>query len=1356
MRHTVCLIALATLASGTVVGAEALSASALEFFESRIRPVLADQCYGCHNSAKKAEGGLALDDRASLLKGGDEGAIVVPGKPAESRLLAILRHEIKGVKMPKDAGKLDARVVADFEKWIALGAPDPRDKPPTADELAKAASWESVLEKRKKWWSFQAIGNPAPPPDTRENTWSEHPIDRFVFAKLQEKSLEPNASADPAALVRRMYFVLTGLPPAPKDAERWAEKLAQPGGAEELTDHLLASPQFGEKWARHWMDWMRYAESHGSEGDPVIENAWYYRDYLIRALNADVPFDQLVREHIAGDLLELPRINNELAIVESAIGPAHWRMVFHGFAPTDALEEKVRFVDDQINTFSKAFLGLTVSCARCHDHKFDPISQKDYYALFGILGSCRPGRAAIDTPEKLNANRDKLLALKPRIRTAIAAAWLNEAAKLRTTLLAPDGPWKAAEQPKFLLYPLFIQRKEAPDAKQFSEAWQRRVAAWNSERAQRDAYARRNCVRRWKLSSADDYASCFRVGIGLPARPQPSGEFALAASGDNVLTGIYPSGVYSNLLSAKHPARLSSGYVHLNDNDELWLRIIGGGNASVRYVVQDYPRGGTIYPEAQAPAEWHWQKFDLTYWNGDDIHFELCAGMDAPLLVKNEARSWFGIREALIVKKGELGPPIESREFLDPLFEAAEKSAPKNAAELAACYSAVLTASIQAWQAGAASEAQALLLDACIHQGLLSNRLDRLEGAKPLINEYRQLEQEIAVPSRVPGLEETLARNQALFERGNHKKPGAEVPRRFLEALDPTPYQGTQSGRRQLAEDVLRPDNPLTRRVIVNRLWHHLFGRGLVATPDNFGKLGAEPTHPELLDYLATRFKAHGGSLKETIRFMVTSKTWQMSSRQSEKAQRLDPDNFLLSHAAVRRLEAEAIRDAMLAVSGVLDSKLYGIPADGNSARRGVYLAVRRNALDPFLRAFDFPEPFSATGRRDSTNVPAQALTLMNDAHVAELAAAWAARVRDDENLTNDDARIRNMFLAAFGRPSSASEVARMKKYLDQTRAGQSEVAQQFVELKRQLDSRRDAVRMLLEPARARLLAEAKTKTIVAERELPKPVGRWEFKNGLNDTAGNAHAALHKGARVDGGALVVHRDGYALTAPLKQSIREKTLAAWVQLDGLDQRGGGVMSLQSANGAVFDAIVFAENDARQWLAGSNFYRRTQSLNASPEQDAGSRPMHIAIAYHADGRIAAYRDGLPYGTPYKSDGPVEFKAGDAVIGFGIRHLGGGANALLAGRILSAELYDRALSDDDIRAMTQAAPNFVSDARALAALSDDERRRVEEHVKRSAELEAQLARLSPLPDALDDKALWTEAARALWLFKEFIYLK
>ena len=1335
--------------------ADPLKPSQAEFFESKIRPVLIEQCYKCHNSATRADGELAVDHRAALLKGGEGGAIIVPGKPAESRLLAILRHEVVGLNMPQDGAKLDDRVIKDFETWIAMGAPDPREKPPTAEELAAATAWDQVLLKRKAWWCFQPIQDVASP-KLAANDWSAHPIDRFILQKLQEKNLKPTDSAEPRVLVRRLYFALIGLPPTAEEVQIWSDRLGKPDGFESLVEHLLESPHFGERWARHWMDWIRYAETHGSEGDPTIENAWQYRDYLIRALNGDVSYDQLVREHIAGDLLENPRLNKTLGINESMIGPAHWRMVFHGFAPTDPLDEKVRFIDDEINTFSKAFLGLTVSCARCHDHKFDAISQRDYYALFGILGSCRPGRNAINTTDELTRNRVPLSELKPKIRATIAASWLEHLPKLHQRLLTDSALWQKADQPKHLLQHWALLHQDLADGMSFDDAWKRRTAIWQADRQRRIDSVALPRFRSWNLGQPADHASWFRAGTGLDAQPSMAGEFAVAATGDNVLTGIYPAGVYSHKLTAKHAGNFSSGEVHLDDEYDLWVRVIGEGGSSIRYVVQDYPRDGTVFPVRKIANDWQWQKFDLAYWNGDDVHIELATGPDAPVIVNNEPRSWFGISEALIVKKGERGPVTDSLEFLDPLFETTIPQPPRSLEELAGRYVVAMISAVNAWQNHELTDAQARMLDVCLKQGLLPNRMDELIAAKPLIDEYRQLEAAIVVPTRVPGIQETVSRNQRLFERGNHKHPVEEIPRRFLEAIDSTPYETAQSGRRQLAEDLLREDNPLTRRVIVNRLWHHLFGRGIVATPDNFGRLGFQPTHPELLDYLATRFKSEGGSIKKMIRLIVTSKAWQLSSQPSDASQQIDPENEYLSHAHLRRLEAEAIRDALLRTTQNLNPELYGPPVDGRLPRRSIYVRVARNSLDPFLRVFDFPEPFSAMGRRDVTNVPAQSLTMLNDQRLDELAANWAGQLLTKSPESNDDERLNLMFLSALGRPALLAEVQQFKTYLATIKAERTQIAEQVATVRGQLDERKNAVQTLLETVRQRKRVEMKVDPELGKQPIPRPISRWQFEGDPHDVIGAAHGQLFDGAAVESGSLALHDRGYALTAPLTQTIKEKTLEVWVQLDNLTQRGGGVMTIQSRDGATFDSIVFAEQAPQEWLAGSNNFARTQPFQAFPETEAMNRPIHLAIVYQADGQVVGYREGRSYGKPYQTNGPHEFKAGETIIGFGIRHLPAGGNRMLAGRIVRAQLYDRALRAEEVLASSNASPFFVSDAQILAAMSEKERQQWIVDTQFMAQAEAKIKSWGSMVDAADPKSLWTDLARAMFLFQEFLFVK
>jgi len=373
------------------VGLAAPSAAELEFFESKIRPVLVAECYECHD-AKKQKAELRLDFRDGLLKGGENGPTIVPGNAPKSLLIQSITHAHEDLQMPKKRPKLDAKIIADFTAWVNQGAPDPRTAPPT-DSITPA--WSDLLTVRKNWWSFQPISRPAIPAGPASS-----PIDRFLDAKIIEAKLTPAAKADKATLLRRATYTLTGLPPTSAEITAF-ETDTSPEAYAKVIDRLLASPRYGEHFARHWMDLVRYADSHGSEGDPSIPQSWRYRDYLIRAFNADVPYDQFVREQIAGDLLPKPRLNASEHLNESALGTGHFRLVEHGYQPVDTLDEQVRNVDNQIDVVSKTFLGLTVSCARCHDHKFDPISQADFYAFYGIFASSRPGQVTVDSPERL-------------------------------------------------------------------------------------------------------------------------------------------------------------------------------------------------------------------------------------------------------------------------------------------------------------------------------------------------------------------------------------------------------------------------------------------------------------------------------------------------------------------------------------------------------------------------------------------------------------------------------------------------------------------------------------------------------------------------------------------------------------------------------------------------------------------------------------------------------------------------------------------------------------------------------------------------------------------------------------------
>ena len=394
---------------------------------------MAEQCYDCHNSTNKKKGGLALDWSQPLRKGGDSGEVIIPGDPDESLLIQSIRHQADVEDMPDKAPKLVDSVIADFTKWVRMGAPDPRHTQPAATSLEKEVrSWDDVRDDRKKWWSFQPITSPEPPKVNKAD-WSHNPIDAFVYDRLKQQELLPSDLADSHTLLRRVSLVLTGLPPSPDDVATFTSN-KDPKRYEKYVDTLLGSKAYAERWARHWMDWYRYSESHGSEGDPRIAFAQQYRDYLIRALEQDVPYDQLMIEHLAGDLLAKPRLNHETHINESAIGPAHLRMNPFGYGVVDAYQELVAFTDNQVDVVSKATMALTVSCARCHDHKFDPVSQKDYTRFYGVMISNRPATIVVDSQEKQRRHQDAIKQLKPQIKKAFTTYWLSQMESLEDRL----------------------------------------------------------------------------------------------------------------------------------------------------------------------------------------------------------------------------------------------------------------------------------------------------------------------------------------------------------------------------------------------------------------------------------------------------------------------------------------------------------------------------------------------------------------------------------------------------------------------------------------------------------------------------------------------------------------------------------------------------------------------------------------------------------------------------------------------------------------------------------------------------------------------------------------------------------
>ena len=798
-RQLILTLALipATLHAQSATQPTTETAEQIEYFETHIRPVLADRCYRCHgDDPDDVEAGLNLTHRDGLLSGGERGPALSPRNAEKSLIVKAIRYDDDDLQMPPD-GKLPAEVIARFEKWVAMGAPDPRDKPLEASSASDENTWQAVLKERKKWWSFQPIKD-VEPPRVADADFSRNPVDQFIAAEWKERRLKPAPLAEPSVLLRRLSYVLTGLPPSSAETRQFiaaAEENHQ-AAVEFAVDRLLESPRFGERWARHWMDWIRYAETHGGEGDPLIPNAWRYRDYLIRALNEDVPYDQLVREHIAGDLLEKPRINHELGLNESAIGTSQYRFVQHAYSPTDALDEQVRFTENQIDVISKAFLGVTVACARCHNHKFDPISQTDFYALYGIMASSRPAVITIDSAERQNMHKRELAALKPQLRKVLAEQWLTSVDHVAEKLLDPDKPYsdtidqvdrekdeeeddhdddaasnyrdgKVWQSERDVLY-VWRELHETPES-EFTAKWNSLVKEWQSSKQRIKSLSNSAKQARWDLTG-DDAEQWHSHGNGITAKPSSAGEFTLwlEHEDDRIVQNILPAGMYSHTLSDKHSGVLASPRF-LAKKSKVFVRI--AGNLSIaRYVVQNYPLVGETYPvTVLEEADWRWHEWDAGYWDGDHMHVEITTASDQPIHEEyRQDRSWFGISEAIVVEDGQPEPRDEIAYFISPLF--AHDNQPPARSGLATLYADTLRQCIVAWRNQTMSDSQARFLDYFVKNGLLPNDLETVPRAKELLTKYRELEEEIPVATRIPSVMECDSFDQRLFVRGNHRK----------------------------------------------------------------------------------------------------------------------------------------------------------------------------------------------------------------------------------------------------------------------------------------------------------------------------------------------------------------------------------------------------------------------------------------------------------------------------------------------------------------------------------------------------------------------------------------------------------
>ena len=1033
--------------------------ASVEFFEKHIRPILVARCIECHG-ADKQKGGLRLDTPAAIMTGGDQGPPVVPQKPEESLLIDAIGYQVEGFQMPPK-GKISDEEIRLLTEWVRRGAAIPKGL--AANPVVDASGGFSI-ESRRGHWSYAPVRRPPLPAIASSDTIMS-PVDSFLEQKRLANQLTAAPAADRVSLLRRVTYDLTGLPPTVMEIQTFVSD-SRPDAYQRQVDVLLASPRYGERWARHWLDLVRFAETLGHEFDFELPEAWRYRDYVIRAFNADIPYDAFVREHVAGDLLESPRRDPVSGMTESGIGPAFYWFGEASHSPVDVRQAQADRIDNQIDVLSKTFLAQSVACARCHDHKFDAISQKDYYAIAGFLKSSRYDQRSIDAPE-VRSKRLADFAEKKREGSAIAQRliadrWIKDIEDLPHRLnemptpahpAAPTDPlyvWQQLSNANgdlkgrsFTEVAAELQRKLS-DQKQRAET-SREIPFASFESSERS---------RWNIAGDALALSPDQIGLLSPALVDGKWKVSLTPRrfGD------------SRLVSRKLEGTLRSETFTI---DKTFVHIKAAGRGGrINVVIDGFalirdPIYGSLMIKLNDDRS-VWRTINLSKWQGHHAYIEFVdqsiANLTFPPGEATPPDGYFAVDEIVFSSHAEApgDPPqaINLTVLAEPV--------PTSLDELAERYRAVSAEAFSIVNDSAKAKPSmdhrlaASLLESLLSAGLLDQELPA-ESSKEQITRLQELAEEIEArdrewdrPSYVPSLADGTGEDEFLFIRGNHKTLAAPSSRRFLEVIDgPAPLPISKgSGRVELSERFTDPGNPLLSRVWANRIWRHHFGEGIVRSPDDFGRMGQDPTHPELLDWLASELVDSGWSTKHLHRQLLESRAYQMSSVVSDESRERDPRNESMTRMPLRRLEAESLRDALLVISGRFDSAMGGPgvdphltefmnaigrpgtsgPIDG-AGRRSVYLKVRRNFLSPLLLAFDYPLPQTTIGRRNTSNVPAQALTMLNDPFILEECRQWAISLVKEE--PDVDRRMARAYLDAFGRPVRPEEMDRVRQFLE-------------------------------------------------------------------------------------------------------------------------------------------------------------------------------------------------------------------------------------------------------------------------------------------------------------------------------------
>jgi mono/diheme cytochrome c family protein len=1022
------------------------------FFESKIRPVLVQHCYQCHGADQaKLKGGLRLDQRMGWQAGGDsEQPAIIPGDPDNSPLIRAIRHAVDVEPMPPDSPKLSTSVIADFVSWVRMGAPDPRAE--VIDLRRESDNWQATYEKRLDWWSLKPVQQPSLPL-VANNRWCSNDVDTFVLAKLESVGLQPSQAADRSTLARRLSFALTGLPPT-TDLMRDCLQDRSPQAFDHFIEKLLADPHFGERWARHWMDVVHYSDTHGYEWDAPAKNAYLYRDYVARALNSDLSIQRFFMEQIAGDLMD-QRVDRELGLNETLIAPMAFRLGERRHGDNiDAEGISQEAMANIVDTLGKGFLGTTVACAQCHDHKLDAVPQRDYYALTGIFMSTRWPSRCVEIYDRNIEVIAELRRIKREIQKELAGLWKDARQSILNQLraMAVDEKLPASFPETFV--GLYQRSRKSPISKEQFLAERNRRKSENAANLKLIA----DFVTGHGASGDDKtgHGMWQWEGAGMKHGLVRDGEIVVADEGDLAISHVLPAGRWTHAWSARMAGALRSPLFSSTTPVTFSIECAGGQHPGFSFIVDAAIHSERLQFLNRPQLGWLTQtsgNFRSLEGSVDErprrLYFEMVTkalnnyfpprtaygGLSEANVA--DPRSWFGVTRIYEHPPGK--PPLDELDRFTALFDREGDWETRIADEL--------MNAVDYWSCNKANSETVKLINEALQHKLLANDQHTSADLERLINEYRETEKRIQADLVVGSMADwNEGRNEKISLRGSYTDLGEEVQRGCMSAFEriEAGQIDRASGRLELARTIASENNPLTARVFVNRVWQQLFGQGIVRTPDDFGHLGEEPSHPELLDYLATRFVHEQWSLKKLIRILVASSTWRQQSVEDSRGRQVDPENRLLHHFPIRRMEAEAIRDSILAVSGRLDQaiggpavdpyrtaqdaakRLFSGPLDGNG-RRSIYTKLTLMEPPRFLALFNQPIPKLTTGRRDVTSVPDQALALLNDPFVLAMAKQWADVVIHDGSATSD-ARIQAMLFKAISRLPREDEVSRLDK----------------------------------------------------------------------------------------------------------------------------------------------------------------------------------------------------------------------------------------------------------------------------------------------------------------------------------------